>query len=255
MGFANENSNMYTWMRYLNPTQGRLFVQPLLVSTKPLYSSSNWRNYVANVGVSSRQSVHGSQFGLSFTGAAVESQDAWLAAVAEVRAVSKAPGDPEFLDWLPSHTAVGWDLIFMYLNTTLNSASMAQIGNPMYVLNSLRTQRYNVLAVWDVRCRNLAYTTTDPADPEYWKERWETYRLFYLGGRWLARTGATAVELYNEPDKDLDCIDGARWVDDVRIRAQAMRDAYADYNSLTGDSLAPNLMAPTTANPWSDAFS
>jgi hypothetical protein len=245
-------------MRDLNPTAARLFVQPLQ-PTPSAGAPSSWRRFASGAPNDPNAIIPteapASQFGVAFGGATVESQDAWLAAVAEVRAVSKAPGDPDFLAWLPSHTPVAWKVLLAQLKATVRSSSLYQVGDVAQSIRDLLAQRYSVLAVWDVRCRNLAYTTTDPADPEYWKERWETYRLFYLGGRWLARRGVIAVELYNEPDKDGECLDGPRWVDDVRIRAQAMRDAYADYNSLTGDSLAPNLMAPTTANPWSDAFS
>ena len=245
-------------MRYLNPTAARLFVQPLQ-PTPSAGAPSSWRRFASGAPNDPKAitptDAPVSQFGLAFGGAAVDSVDAWLAAVAEVRSVSKAPGDPDFLAWLPSHTPVAWKALLAQLKPTMRASGLYQVGDVAQGIRDLLDQNYNVVAVWDVRCRNLAYTTTDAADPEYWKERWETYRLFYLGGRWLARAGATAVELYNEPDKDFDCLDGPRWVDDVRIRALALRDAYADHSALTGRQLTPYLIAPTTAASWSDAFS
>jgi hypothetical protein len=254
MGFINEKSNSPAWLRYLNPTMGRVFVQPLVTNSLTRFSTANWRVYTSNAN-STRLEAHGSQFGRSFAGARVESADAWRAAVAEVRAVSAAPGAPDFLAWLEARPEIGWAKLLAYLHTTMVGASMAQVGNPAHALARLRAGGYQTMAVWDVRCRNLRFTSTNPAAAEYWRERWEMYRLFYVGGRWLAANEVTNVELYNEPDKDLDCIDAPRWADDLRIRSQALQDGYADHNARTGARLVPFLIAPTGASSWTATFS
>jgi hypothetical protein len=106
------------------------------------------------------------------------------------------------------------------------------------------------MALWDARCNTLDMTTTDPANPEYWKERWEAYRLNYLGGIWFAERKITQIELYNEPDKNPGCMDGPKWVDDIRIRSGAMQDAFAD----SGTGLKPHLIGPTTVVYWRTTY-
>jgi hypothetical protein len=127
----------------------------------------------------------------------------------------------------------------------------AQNGNAEYIFTQLRRRGYATTALWDIRCNKLRYTSLDPADPEYWRERWETYRLFYIGGQWLARHGVGSVELYNEPNRDA-CTDAARFADDVRIRSAAVQDAYLD---ATRGELAPTIIAPTVSAGWEDVFS
>ena len=245
MGFSHESSNSHTWLRYLNPTMVRLFVQPLQLTNDPTTNTFIWRDFMNS----------GGQWGLSFGGADAASADAWRAAVAEVRAASAAPGARAFLTWLREHGPIKWDSLFAPLLITSATPGVGQAGNPAYALKKFVAEGYKVVVMWDVRCKHLAYTSLDPAAAEYWRERWETYRLFYVGGRWLANTGVTNVELYNEPDKDVACIDGPRWVDDARIRAQALRDAYADHSAQSGKWLAPYLVGPSTATPWSASIS
>jgi hypothetical protein len=131
----------------------------------------------------------------------------------------------------------------------------AQLGNPTYVINKLRREGYQLVAVWDFRCKNIAYTSTDPSQPAYWQERWETYRLMYVGGRWLARMRVHNIELYNEPDKDTKCMDGQKWVDDARIRSQAVQDAFADYSLFIKRQLVPTIIGPSTAGGWKPPYS
>jgi len=133
--------------------------------------------------------------------------------------------------------------------------SADQIGIPENYIRGMQQEGINIMALWDVRCASLPYISTDRNDPEYWKERWETYRLMYVGGRWLAKMGITSIELYNEPDKDSDCIDGPKWMDDMRIRSQALQEAFLDHNAATGGNLVPELAAPALSVAWRDAFS
>lgn len=74
---------------------------------------------------------------------------------------------------------------------------------------------------------------------------------FYIGGQWMAKYRVLEIELYNEPDKD-DCINAERFIDDIRIRASAIRQAFEDYlNGL----LDPVLIAPTTAGGYDSRYS
>lgn len=126
---------------------------------------------------------------------------------------------------------------------------MKQLGNPEYILKNLDEKGYKIQAIWDFGCATVEYLSLDPNDPEYWRERWETYRLMYLGGRWMSEHNVSLVELYNEPDRD-DCMDAERWRDDMRIRSQALQDAYADKNLQV-----PTIIGPTTATGWKEEIS
>ena len=112
--------------------------------------------------------------------------------------------------------------------------------------------------MWDVRCNSFDLTSIDPNDPEYWRERWEMYRINYFGGRWFAERSITTMELYNEPDKNpgnVACMDPTKWVDDVRIRSQALQDAFGDHNTVRGTNLQPRLVGPTLTVYWRTSYS
>ena len=198
-----------------------------------------------------RASQYGDQFGISFGQQPVENRDAWLAAVREIRAA--APGGGNFEKWLKDRQEVLWSSIYDHLYQRVDdNPQIGQVGADDYYIRRLKDEGYEVMALWDVRCRNLAYETTDPNDPMYWKERYETYRLFYIGGRWLAGRGVKWIELYNEPDRDTSCIDGERFKDDVRIRNQAIKDAYKDESDGYLEALT---MAPGISRGWKNEFS
>jgi hypothetical protein len=76
------------------------------------------------------------------------------------------------------------------------------------------------------------------------------YRLFYIGGRWMAQRGVGTIELYNEPDKDTDCLTPTAWADDVRVRSLAVQDAFSD-----SYARPPTLIAPTTSVGWEGSYS
>lgn len=132
---------------------------------------------------------------------------------------------------------------------------MAQLGNAQKAIDMLRDLNSDIIAVWDVRCRNLPYNSTDAKDPEYWKERWESYRLMYIGAQWMAKNGVTKLELYNEPDKDYNCLSDTMWADLMRIYSQAFQDSYADYAQVTGTDVRPTILGPSTSVGWADGYS
>ena len=116
------------------------------------------------------------------------------------------------------------------------------------------------MAMWDIRCNALDFKSIDPTSPDYWKERWELYRLNYVGGRWFAQRRITQLELYNEPDKTPgigtpNCMNQTIWEDDVRIRSQALQDAFADHNAANSASLQLKLIGPTMSVYWKASFS
>lgn len=242
---------MFKWTRYINPTAGRLFIKPLNeeIIDEGDVISYNWREYLTNGYDADRQAQFGNQFGKSFGGADVVNRDAWLAAVNELRSAAKGSGN--FFPWLLNQKAINWDNVIRNLNRENGSSRIAQIGNDDYYTRRLKREGYKMMAVWDIRCMSLAFDTIDPNNPEYWKERFESYRIQYVGGRWLAERGVEFIELYNEPDKD-DCIDGPRWKDDARIRNQAMMDAYEDE---TEGRLKPVTAAPALTVAWRGEYS
>lgn len=128
-------------------------------------------------------------------------------------------------------------------------------GNPDRYIRDIQKAGYDIMVLWDFRCNSFEFRQTDPAFPEYWMERWELYRFNYIGGRWLAERNITHIELYNEPDKDDDCITPAIWEDDVRIRSMALQDAFADHNAVYGTDMKPRLIAGTLSVYWREAFS
>jgi hypothetical protein len=190
--------------------------------------------------------LEASSFGVAFGGAPVTSREAFLAAVAELR--GQAPADRDaFFRWLFAQPGPNWRGLIEGRMSSIpdnNKPFSAQDGSPAARLGALRDGGYATMALWDLRCANLAYKSADPTDPEYWRERWETYRFSYVGARFLDGFGVAAVELYNEPDRDYACLDPPRYVDDVRVRSTAMQASWAD-----AGARAPALAAPTTSSP------
>jgi hypothetical protein len=111
------------------------------------------------------------------------------------------------------------------------------------------------MAVWQVDCTALDLHSQDATAPAYWAERWELYRLFYVGGRFMARYGVRDVEIYNEPDL-APCMTPAKWRDHYRIRSMAVQHAYADFSDREGGPLVrPNMVGPpTAASRWEEAL-
>lgn len=244
VGYANEASNSWYFLRYLNPQLVRLFLEPLLASSSPSANSANWVQWVGN------------QYGISFQQQTVTDKQSWLDAVAYTRSVSNSPSEPSFFNWLRiNNPQIKWDQLLKNLNTTFTSPVLGQVGNPQYVMRQLQLRNYLASSIWNVRCRNLDLQTSDSGDPEYWKRRWEMYRLFYFGGWWMAQQGVDYIELYNEPDLDKICEKPELWVDDVRIRSQALQSAYSDYSSWSSTKASLVIAAPTTAAAWSDGYS
>jgi hypothetical protein len=237
MGHGNEYSNAFSYLQYLGPTAARLFVSPVY----------KWALTV------------GAAWGRPFdaAGANVTDVGSWSAAVAGLRAASASPRDPEFFAWLAAHASGAWAPLIESLTVT-KAASVAYrvTGSPAGNLERLRALGVRPMVVWHVGCAAFDLASLDDADPAYWAERWELHRLFYIGGRFMAAHGVRDVEIYNEPDLEADaCMTPAKWREHYRVRARAVRDAYADAAAQTGAPLAANLAGPPTASTrYDDAY-
>jgi hypothetical protein len=253
-GFAYEKGNSFTWLRYLGTSMARVFIQPFVASGDPAKNTANWKKYASNAWSAQRQKQYGDQFGHAFDNTEVVSDDLWRAAVKDMRQSSAASGK-EFFVWLVEQVRIKWSTLLTQLDTTNSGASLRQGGNPEYIITTLKQQGYNIIALFDYRCDNLPFTTSDPADPEYWKERWEEYRLMYIGARWMSKFGVPLVELYNEPDKERNtCMDTAKWSDHMRIRSMAIQDGYADFSTYSSTSITAQIWNPATAAAWSTDY-
>ena len=260
MGFSSLEGNTQQWLKYLSVDQVRVFVQPMGgIGFSTYYQSdgtptTSWRKIASNTYDPSREAAYGSQFGLAFDSTPVTTQDAYLAAVNEARSRFTA-GGKDFRKVLLAHKAIAWDSMLTSLDKQNSSCVVCrQTGSPYNRVVPSIHNGLDVVAIYDLRCRNLAFEKTDPTDPGYWGERWEEYRLTYIGGWWLADAGVTSINIYNEPDKDDDCTDAVRWPDHLRIRSTALQHAYADYNQVAGTSLVPSLHAPTSAATFDPDF-
>ena len=245
-GFANENGNSFTWLRYLGTSMARVFIQPFVNSGEPAKNTANWTAFASNSYSSQRTKLYGDQFGRSFDNIEVSNEGLWRGAVSQMRQSSKDSGK-EFFDWLVAQLPIKWSVLLQQLDTTNSGAYLRQGGNPEYIVKNLKQQGYTTLALFDYRCDNLPFLSSDPADAIYWKERWEEYRLMYIGARWMSKFGVPITELYNEPDKENGkCMDPQKWQDHMRIRSQAVKDGYSD----SGNGLTPQIWTPTTAASW-----
>ena len=180
----------------------------------------------------------------------VNSVGSWLAAVKFLRAASSKPGDPEFFEWLQRDKSAPWDTLVASLTVRkADSPAYKLTGSPAFVLQQLRALGIRAMAVWNVDCGEFDFSTMDPKSRAYWGERWELYRLFYLGGRFMAANGVRDVELYNEVDHDAaECMTPAKWRDHYRIRSMALQNGYADFSSQAGRAVEPNIAGPPTAS-------
>ena len=168
-----------------------------------------------------------------------------------------APGDTPFFEWLYSVPTNDWAFVFKRVSSNNNNGidGVTQSDGRDKTFADLAANGIEVLGLWDVRCYVLALRVTDPAKLDYWRERWEMYRLNYIGGRWLADQKIKSVELYNEPDGNTGCLNATFWRDDVRIRSQAMQDAYVDQSAQSGVQLTPYIVGPTTTSAWREDYS
>lgn len=238
LGHAHPDSNFLHWLDYLGVTSVRYFIT----------SVQNWKGFI-----SGKSDSWGRSFG---GGTQVTSQGTWQEAVDELRQASSSPNAPNILDWvMKTNPEVKWD----FFKRTLEQQPPEKLGpiqycagNPTDNLKSLRNKGYHVLALWHITCKNLPLSTTNRGSTEYWTERWELYRWFYLGGRFLASNGVNDIELYNEPNDD-DCLSAEVWLDEVRVRGLALQDAYADHKQWSGQSVAINLIVPPMSAPRLDS--
>ena len=160
--------------------------------------------------------------------------------------------------WLVNENpAIKWDSVLNQLKSTNTGVFLRQAGNPTYVVSQLVQRDIQVVGIWDIRCDNLAFLSSNPADPAYWAERFEDYRLAYIGGRWMARAGVSMINVYNEEDKeDGDCMTPQLWADHMRIRSQAYRDGYTDHFNAHPEQqrIIPLIFGPTSSSYWYEEY-
>jgi hypothetical protein len=101
-----------------------------------------------------------------------------------------------------NHKEVNWNELLRRMTESADGITLMQQGIPEDYVKKLQDRDVGIMAVWDWDCTELEFLSTDPADPDYYRERFEDYRVMYIGGAWLAEHGITDIELYNEPDKD-----------------------------------------------------
>lgn len=238
LGHAHPDSNFLHWLDYLGVTSVRYFIT----------SVQNWKGFITGKSASWGQSFSG--------GTQVSSEGTWQEAVDELRKASSNPNAPRIMDWvIETNPGVKWD----FFRRTLERQEPEKLGpiqycagNPTDNLKTFRAKNYHVLALWHVTCKNLPLSTNSRGAGEYWAERWELYRWFYLGGRFLASNGVSDIELYNEPNDDA-CLDLEGWLDEVRVRGLALQDAYADHRQWSGESISLNLIVPPMSAPRLDS--
>lgn len=251
LGFAYGDSNVLHWLDYLGPPQSaRVFVHTFIESRTPSNNTADWRTFVSNSWDADRATRYGDQFGVSFAGAPVDSLDGFQAAVEDLRSRARGKGDTPTTSWIAqSHPDVMWGQLFWPLSTSATGVMLMQTGVPEDYLPKLRQRDIKVVGIWDLDCSELAFETIDTSDPAYYRERWEQYRLIYLGGLWMSEQGIVDIELYNEPDKDSCINDEKMYVETMQINSAAFRDAAADLGRQ-----APKLIAPSTAATFSTRF-
>ncbi|KAG7670215.1 hypothetical protein KSW81_008350 [Nannochloris sp. 'desiccata'] len=237
------SSNFMAWLQYLKPTAIRYFVT----------SINKWEAFITG----RTKSAWGSSF---FGKTVVTEQASWDTAVQELRQASSSPGQPDIFDWIQTDQTVRWSQFVRTLTRDNPDEQAAQLpqsmicsGNPTQNLPNLQAAGFSILGIWHVTCKNLPLKSLDRNSPEYWKERWELYRWFYLGGRFFAQNNIKDIELYNEPDND-PCLSGKAWLDDMRVRSLALQHAYRDYSlwSSGKSKIVPNLICPPMSAPKFD---
>ena len=236
-------------MEYLGIKWVRVFVGPLYSSVSPAENVFDWRSWAGNLYSATRQNKYGNQFGLDFDGNQVINADSFANAITNLRAQS-TPRKVDFFNWLESHQAINWTAILTTLNTTTSDIRKRQGGNAAWALFNLGARDYDVMALWDIRCNALPFQSFDASEPMYWAERWEEWRLFYIGGRWMSKYRVKMLELYNEPDHDTYCMTPERWADSSRIRADALRAGYVDTAANGYDLIPLKLYGPASAGSY-----
>jgi hypothetical protein len=233
------SSNFIAWLQYLKPTAIRYFVT----------SINQWEDFIK----ARTQSAWGSSF---FGKTVVSDQTTWNTAVQELRQASSSPGQPNIFEWIQTDETVRWSQFVRTLTREQPEGKAGPIpqsricsGNPTENLPTLQAAGFTILGIWHVTCKNLPLKTLDRNSPEYWKERWELYRWFYLGGRFFAQNTIKDIELYNEPDRDL-CLNDKSWLDEVRVRSLALQQAYQDHSSWeSSGTIVPTLICPPMSAP------
>jgi len=249
-GFDYKDSNLFHWFDYLGPRSARIFLHPFISSGEAKTTTADWRAFVSNAWDPYMNARYGNQFGVSFAGVRVDSLEAYRAAVDDLRARARGKGETPATTWIAeSHPAVYWEQLFWPLSRPATGVMLMQTGVPEEYLPKLRARGVKVVAVYDLDCIELAFESTDGRDPAYYEERWEQYRLMYLGGLWMAEQGIVDIELYNEPDKDRCIRDEATYVETMQINSAAFREAAADLGRPV-----PTLIAPSTATTFSTKF-
>ena len=244
-GLVHPDNNIFTWLDYIGPNLVRVFFHPFVYSSEPEHNTQNWQQFVSN---SWRNGQYGNQFGVSFSGEDVIDADSFRYAVTDFRfKVQNGPvgmGIAEFLE--KNHKQVNWNELMRRMTESADGIELMQQGIPEDYVTKLQDRDVGIMAVWDWDCTELEFLSTDPATAYYYRERFEDYRVMYIGGAWLAEHGITDIELYNEPDKD-SCIDRTRWNSSYKIKSQALQDAFADYSMKSGREIKPYIIAPATA--------
>lgn len=219
------------WYEYLGVTATRLFVS----------SITDWptfiRRYIAVNNVD--------QFGRDFQGVMVTDRTKWLAAVNHLRT---ARGGTNFFTWLttsPRTDITDWQILIDRLTTTQSDSTLNRaLGNSDNTISELGARGISILAQWSVTCSNFdpdwVFTSTSTSQ-DFWRQFWEMYRWFYIGGQFLASRNVDFVALYNEPNiKDCEAADV--YLHNFRVRSQAIQEAYAD----AGKS-KPTIVVPPQA--------
>lgn len=252
-GLVHPDNNILTWLDYLGPNFVRVFFHPFVYSSEPEHNTQDWRQFVSN---SWRNGRYGNQFGVSFAGEDVIDPESFRNAVNDFRTrVQNAPvgmGIAEFLE--TNHNEVNWNELMRRMTESADGITLMQQGIPEDYVRKLQDRDVGIMAVWDWDCTELEFLSTDPAAAEYYRERFEDYRVMYIGGAWMAEHGITDIEIYNEPDKD-SCIDRTRWNSSYKIKSQALQDAFADYSIKSGKEISPYIIAPATAASFPINFS
>lgn len=221
---------MFQWMEYMGCNGARSFMT----------ISGDWRKTGA------------SQFGKDFFGNSVGSRSAYIDAVDSLSGMGRKGN---FFELLNTQSGFDWRRVLEGMDDDQSSDGglrMGRAGKHSFYLNKLNELGYNTMGLWDIRCRTLQFNSILNEIDEYWEERWEEYKLFYIGGRWLADHGVDTVEIYNEPDRDkvkYGCIDDITYKDVIRIRSAAIRRAYQD------KGLDTTVIAGTMTIAWRNDLS
>ena len=215
-----------------------------------------------------RNFVGNSNYGNDMNGAAVTSFAQWQAAVAQLRSsTGRNPASAGTFANPPK-----WSAVDAVLATTdFADPADALDGNPNATVASLAAMGLVPLAVTQISCKSFDFTVDSPGQAGFFGERWELYKHQYILSRWLYVRGIVKQEFWNEvrargrratrgstltrqacpPQPDLTaggstlgaaCMAPNRWMDQYTLRAQAVQNAYADFNA---DAASGAMPCPT----------